>query len=576
MDSNGFMGQNLFTDFNELPYQLERSMSGLGNTGNAVLQVAIEQPLRPMSPPYTTVSNATALMTTNTMTTIGANQLSLNGINIPVPTAANDLVSPALDAHASAIALANVINATTANSGVSAQANMNLVNLGIFTPNTLAAAGNFVINGTSIESNGTSASVIVEDINSQTYLTNVRAELDPNNNVLLIAPDGRNIQIDANGGGTGTFAYFNTTVVNTQVARASVTITGVGSSLVVGGSDPAAAGLTATTIPTVTTAMTDSDYSLSYNGNYYTLVRQVDNKKVYTGTSPNISVDGFTINLASGAMNANDSFTIRPTINACYNMLLEVPTVQQLAFACPLKVTNSIKNSGSAKLNLDEILNTSGIPGPTASTYGNAFYGANNLTPTMTPPIQIKFFGDANGKPTLYRIYDMTTGSPVQIGPEQQYNASTVNNIFPLSVLQDANNAPYTWDPGYRISLSGIPAIGDTFTVGLNDGKSNYSNANEFVSMQQEYIMNDNQLSYQDFYANVLSGIGLNMQQSNSSYKDAQTLYNISQNRLLSFSGVNMDDEAAKLMRSQQLFSASAQLLAAQKAIFSEIIAIFR
>jgi flagellar hook-associated protein 1 FlgK len=573
MDSTGAIGRNLFTDFNQISYQLARSMSDTGNIGNATFQVSINNIPRPVSAPYSTTSAATALVTTGTLTAIGASQLSLNGFNIAVPTAADDTLSPVADRAASAIALAKVINTTVGQRNISATANINVVNLGtLVTTGTMAAAGNFVVNGTNIRSTGTSSQVVVDDINSQSYLTGVRSELDASNNILLIADDGRNIQVAANGTATGSFQYFDTTVASSQVARASVTITSDPFPLTIAGSSPASAGLTAMNLPAITTSLTSSDYTLSFDGNYYSLYRQSDKSVVAHSASSTIAIDGFTLQLTSGAMVANDSFTIRPTIDAADTLSLNIIDIKKLALASPLRVANDITNTGTAKIKLAALLTTSG-PSGTATTYGNAFTN----TKVLTPPIQLKFFNDAAGQPTLYKILDMTNGTPgVQIGPQRQYNANGINQIFPLPGVQDGNNAPYTWDPGYRISLSGAVGTGDTFNVTINDGKSNFSNATEFTTMQQEVILDNSTISYQAFYAKLISGVGINTNQATSRAKDATSLLKISDDRLAAFSGVNMDEECANLIRYQQQYSAAAQLITAQKSIFDTLLMALR
>lgn len=142
---------------------------------------------------------AVAQQQTSTVATqsLGAGDLTLNGIDIRAAAATDDSLSTA-DAAGSSISVAAAINATSADHGVTATVEDNSVSLGAVGADTLGAA-DFQINDVFIgpvtvtANDGTFA--LRNAINAVSDRTGVMAELDGSNNLVLTAGDGRNIDI---------------------------------------------------------------------------------------------------------------------------------------------------------------------------------------------------------------------------------------------------------------------------------------------------------------------------------------------------------------------------------------------
>lgn len=79
-------------------------------------------------------------------------------------------------------------------------------------------------------------------------------------------------------------------------------------------------------------ALTTSDYNLRYDGTNYTLTRLSDNTSTTFATLPQ-TVDGVTINLASVAPAAGDSFLIRPTVNGASGFNVAITDPAKIAAA---------------------------------------------------------------------------------------------------------------------------------------------------------------------------------------------------------------------------------------------------
>ncbi|MEE4301203.1 MAG: flagellin [Pseudomonadales bacterium] len=152
-------------------------------------------------------SNATTT-TTGTTDAVGditaITGLTINGAAI---TTAADGVSTAADAN-SAIALAAAVNDNAATTGVSARANATTFNAGAVTADTAGLTGtDLQINGVNIEVDSIAAGDangnLREAINAVSNQTGVTAELDGDDNLILTAADGRNIQLQTDGDNAG-------------------------------------------------------------------------------------------------------------------------------------------------------------------------------------------------------------------------------------------------------------------------------------------------------------------------------------------------------------------------------------
>jgi|GEM_PF-5359230 len=571
VDANGELGEDFFTNFNDLSYQYSRSVANSRNTGSGILKVSINDILRAEEPPYTLTSNPTGLQATGSLNPINVSDMIINRVSVGATNALDDSVSTADNAQ-SAIAIAAAINTAASGIGVNAKVNRNVVNLGTFTAAGAMDVNQFVLNGVDIASAATNAATIVQDINSQAPVTGVKAELDAADQIILTASDGRNIQLETvpAGGAGGSFAYYDTSITNDQIARASVTMSADINELNVTGFALGDLGFSASSQPSTDTGLTDSNYQLTYDGTNYILRRLKDSSIVASSFTPDFSVDGFSIELSSGTIQAGDKYLIKPLIDVANTMSFLVPYKEQLALSPPVMTSTNTSNNGTGTIRRDKILDTSGTPATSGNVLGNAFQNLEELT----PPIRIEFFRDQNGEVTRYRLFDTTLGVPgTQIGPEQEFIPNKDNDIFPVSGLADGANATYSWDPGYRVSISGAPQAGDEFFISYNnESVADFFNAVEIVNLQTEALVDNYSTNFQSAYATSITIIGARALSNELSFNASDSLYTESKNKLLSFSGVNIDEEAANLLQYQNLYTACAQIITVSNVMFNALI----
>jgi flagellar hook-associated protein 1 FlgK len=569
IDLEGNLGGDLFNDPNSLSTTLERSLKSRTNLGNAVFSVTID-PITISSGPTEVYSQASSIMSSGSLTPLSIGMLSVNNTTIRATLPTDDTVSTS-DNQASAIAIANAINASSLSHHVSATAEQNVLYLGLFTTGALNA-GQFAINGINIISTGANEATLLQDINAVALQTGVSASGDSNGHITLVATDGRNIQLTTDGtAAAANFAYFDTHsgIALDKVTRASVKLYTQESSIKMGGANPAGVGFPSGTTPLRSSSLTTDNYELNFDGTFYTLRNLTYNTVVAQSNIPYFQVDGMTIQLASGNAIANDSFVIQPTRSGAHDFSLAIINPNRIALGCPVRVDGNLHNRGQGQILLSDVTNTSGIPAPTANVLGNAF-----KTPgVLSPPLRIEFIS-ANA----YRVYDVSSGLPgTQIGPDQPYNPEdTAHAVFPINGVVNQQlpgpNPTYTYDPGYRIIIQGNPQTGDVFTIEYNnDATGDNRNGLKLANLQLQKTMANQSSTFQDSYAQLVGDIGTKASQAKVSAISSENLLHFIESRRNAISGVNLDEEAANLLRFEQAYHASAQVIVIARSIFETL-----
>jgi flagellar hook-associated protein 1 FlgK len=238
--------------------------------------------------------------------------------------------------------------------------------------------------------------------------------------------------------------------------------------------------------------------------------------------------------------------------------------------ALPVLANSALENKGSAEITVTEITNTTGLPVGNANVLGNAF----SVPGKLTPPIMIQFTSA-----TTYQIYNISNGEPgTPIGPEQQYSPTSMSNeIFPVSGVVNSTppgpNSTYVYDPGYRISISGVAQMGDVFTIGFNtDPSGDNRNGLMLANLEFTQTMVNGTSTFQDAYAQFVGLVGGQAEQAFIDYESKQSLMLTIELRRNEISAVNLDEEAANLLKYEQLYQATAQVIVASKLIFDALL----
>jgi flagellar hook-associated protein 1 FlgK len=278
-----------------------------------------------------------------------------------------------------------------------------------------------------------------------------------------------------------------------------------------------------------------SDYSLVYDGVEWQFTRLSDNSSV-SGVG-SLSLDGINLDLSSGTAVAGDSFILNPARTAAANFSLAITDPRKIAAASPVIANTSIANTGVAVLS-------------------NLTIDSNNSLP-LTSPVSLTFNPDALGAGVPGFDVDGGPGGTLAYDPASE---STGKN-FNFSAL------------GLSFTISDTPKAGDSFTLSHNGGASGDNrNAISIGELQFQSILNGGKDSYQEFYGSMVAQVGVNHRQGLDSLTVETSLLQQAQNYRDSASGVNLDEEAANLLRYQQAYQASAQLVKIANELFQTLI----
>lgn len=297
-------------------------------------------------------------------------------------------------------------------------------------------------------------------------------------------------------------------------------------------------------------ALTGSDYELKYNGgNSYTLTRLSDNKVTnFPDCLPATPVDGMTLSMADGAV-AGDKFTIRPTVNGARDMVAAIDDPEKIAAAMPLRSQSSLRNLGTGKIG-EVRVNSKQVP------------VADPLNPdaeaSTLQPVIIRF----NDPPTTFRI----TG--VAQGDTADRSETEAIPYFP------GKDISYN---GWTVKITGKPAAGDLFALGDNsNATADNRNALLLAGLQTANVMAGGSTSYQGAYSQIVSDIGNKTRELEVTSKAQASMVEQTMQTQQGLSGVNMDEEAANLLRYQRSYQAAGKALQIANTMFDTVLSIGR
>jgi flagellar hook-associated protein 1 len=280
------------------------------------------------------------------------------------------------------------------------------------------------------------------------------------------------------------------------------------------------------------TALKASDYQVSFAAGSVMVTRLSDGTSTSFASLP-ATVDGLSFQLDSGAGAAGDTFKVRPFASAARNMQLAIGAPNQLAVASPVMVTPGTGNTGGMSVeSLYAVAPSANLTDPVTITFlADGSFTATGLGPGNPPP-------DNVGPPASYNY---TPGSPLQFN-------------------------------GWSLTLRGAPTAGETFSVTAappGSGGQNGGNAEAVLAMRD--LATFDGVSLSEGYGAVLSHLGTQVQSAKfSSTYSAQVASNTEAARS-SVSGVNLDEEAARLLQYQQAYQASAKFLQIAQSTFDTL-----
>lgn len=321
-------------------------------------------------------------------------------------------------------------------------------------------------------------------------------------------------------------------------------------------------------------ALPAGSWSLQFGGDgrNFELVDRATGKVVNQGRLPDpvqseISMPGFNIRVEGGTFNAGDKFLIEPTRNAAANIDLKLSREEDLAFASPVRAEGAAGNTGDATINQGKMLNV-------RDPFTNSLLTNFRQDGQLDPPLDVRFREDAGQ--LVYDIVDADSGTVLQAGD--------AGAVPPVNVFQEGqSNKLFTEDPrspdyfGFQFEISGNPRPGDSFGINYNtNGVSDNRNAEFLAALGTKNTLNNGTQSFAEGYAGLVEDIGVKTRQSQLDKDAGKTLLEQSSNQRESVSGVNLDEEAGKLIQYQAAYNASAQVMSVAQDLFNTLLQSFR
>lgn len=288
------------------------------------------------------------------------------------------------------------------------------------------------------------------------------------------------------------------------------------------------------------TALTGSDYELRYNGGTsYTLTRLNDKQIMsFSEGLPGSPVDGLTLQMSAGA-EAGDKFLIRPTWNGARDLTPAISDPAKVALAMPVRSNASTRNLGTGKMS-------------EATVDARPSLSSDPLHPTTADCLQEPVVICFNDPPTTYNVVGNGTDNAINIpyrpGRDISYN-------------------------GWTMQISGSPEPGDVFTVGSNpNATADGRNGLLLAGLQTANTMAGGTTSYQGAYSQIVSDIGNKTRELEVTSKAQASMVEQTLQTKDTLSGVNMDEEAANLLRYQRAYQAAGKALQIANTMFDTIL----
>ncbi len=181
------------------------------------------------------------------------------------------------------------------------------------------------------------------------------------------------------------------------------------------------------------------------------------------------------------------------------------------------------------------------------------------------PPLTLPLFGvgadiqwtyDAANK--QYTVTDGTNSTTIAYDPVSD-SGKTVSLSAPFVAL--------------TVTLSGVPEDTDQFTIGNSTAVGDNRNALALANLQTQKVLASGTQSLADAYNILVSDVATRTNRADINRQTQQGLLEQVQARFDSVSGVNLDEEAANLIRYQQAYQAASQIITVSNTVFNTLLA---
>lgn len=334
-----------------------------------------------------------------------------------------------------------------------------------------------------------------------------------------------------------------------------------------------------------------------------------------------LRIDGFTMTLdATGTFGTSDAFILRPARNAASEIDSVLNQASLLALASPLATSEDSGNTGtgiaSVSITDQNYADMSVVAGEMTPPFDVSFLSplelaanvgntgtASNLSvsdydvfSTITAPITITVNGandyDVTDSATPPTSLSNITLTDIQnnFGVTLDLASAAAGDVYTLQHDSSTDVGFYEFVDGdgdrlvgqfvsgqsialqgFEVTIDNLPNLNDTFTVNLNtDGVSD--NRNALLMSDLQFAKTVEGASFQDKYGQNVERVGTQAAVAQVNAQAGKSVLDSNKELRSSIAGVNLDEEAAKLVQFQQAYQASAQIIRAAQTIFDTLL----
>ena len=272
-------------------------------------------------------------------------------------------------------------------------------------------------------------------------------------------------------------------------------------------------------------ALTAGEYLLTATATGYTMQRKDTGATVsFTGTGTALDpivADGMSIVVGSGAA-TGDQYTISPTRDALQGMNVAITNASRIAAAAPVRASAASTNTGSGKVSSGEVLD----------------------------PTNAGLLNTVN--------IDFTSATTYTVNGAGSFTYTPGSNI-------DVN--------GWRVQISGTPSVGDRFTVQSNVGATGDNrNALALADALKAPVLDGGTTSVNSGVERLTTSVGISTQTAQVNRDAESAIHDANVAAQDAVQGVNLDEEAANLLRYQQAYAAAAQIISVANEMFDTLL----
>ncbi len=309
-------------------------------------------------------------------------------------------------------------------------------------------------------------------------------------------------------------------------------------------------------------ALSGRDYQLSFTSATGYQLLDSDGRVLQTGTIGGLPAtiatpEGFELRFGAGStFAAGDVYRIQPTRQAARDIGVALASPRELAFAQPIVTGATLQNTGTGTISAGRTI---------------ALYQADGVTPqstfatanTLSPPLLVRFTSA-----TAYEVLDNSDpANPVALVPP------VAGTFTPGQANTVTINDPASGDAVYSFEIGGYPASGDSFSIGFNlNGSSDNRNAVALGDLRLSDLIGGN-MTVEEAYGAMVAKVGSTTAALKIGREAADSLLAQAQSNRDAVSGVNLDEEAANLIRFEQAYNAAAQVINIARSLFDTMLA---